>query len=98
MSARVILVAQRQVQHEVLVARDAEPRELVGERRGLRAFFAPALRACAGATLPDAYVAVPARAGLRDRRPRHQHAFDLDPRRPRQRRHLVGRARRIRRA
>ena len=31
--ARVILVAQRQVQHQILLARDPEPRELVGERR-----------------------------------------------------------------
>ena len=34
--ARVILVAQRQVQDEVRLARDAEPRELVGKRRARR--------------------------------------------------------------
>ena len=36
---RVVLVAQRQVQHEVFLARDAEARELVGERDGVRPRF-----------------------------------------------------------
>src|SRR6516164_2181629 len=29
---RAVLVAQRQMQHEILIARDAEPREFVGQR------------------------------------------------------------------
>ncbi len=38
--ARVVLVAQRQVQHEILLARDAELRELIGEAAaGARLFL-----------------------------------------------------------
>ena len=45
--ASVILVAQRQVQDEIRLARDAEPRELVGKRRARRlAWLARGSLAC----------------------------------------------------
>ena len=98
---RVVLVAQRQVQDEVLVARDAELRELVGETAArLGRLAAPGLRLASLVTAraltgPCRYAgSLPAGRAPGPAAATHEHRLDLDPRRLGQRRDLVGRARR----
>ena len=95
--ARVVLVAQRQVQDEVCVARDAEPRELVGEAarpraRRLRGFAGRRASAERSSRRSGRGRRRAAAAGQRQDEDR----LDLDQRAARQCRDLVGGARRIR--